>query len=61
MSYLGALLLAGLLIGLWALLVVCIGELMANPDIRRDYYEARLDFLIWLTQCIVRSRHDEDV
>jgi len=58
MRYLEALLLAGFLVGLWAVLVICIDGLMADPDIRRDYYEAKLEFLIWLTQYIVRSRHD---
>jgi hypothetical protein len=60
MSYLESLLLAGLLVGLWPLLVICIDGLMADPDIRRDYYEAKLGFLIWLTQYIVRTRHDHD-
>ena len=47
----------GLFAFLWIDLTVLIALLANDPDIRRDYYEARLDFMIWLATSIMRERH----
>ena len=46
-----------LLLAAWICLTFIIAFLVNDPDIRRSYYEARLDFMIWLAQSIMRERH----